>query len=250
MAGRYGIYLITPHPVTQTSHRPPIPLVPQIWVISDGPEKGLMVGFSIPLTDKVDARPTGDEEMRYQELSQPPARQGDSVRSLRRASEQGPGTESGPRSGSVQGRNIVELSIPTQVAPPSPLTKRTTLAERNAAAKDDEIRPSVPHPAIGRESVGMIALQCVTGQNDPPQVSAMSHPKRKRVQGDTSPSPKNHPPRDMSPTPGSASDPVSTKVHVLVVEDSQICRTMLKKFLGAMSCTVQEAEVRTPCHAS
>ena len=41
-----------------------------------------------------------------------------------------------------------------------------------------------------------------------------------------------------------APSPTKAKIHVLVVEDSQICRTMLKKLLGTLKCTVEEAEVR------
>ena len=115
------------------------------------------------------------------------------------------------------GLNAGEAGTSVQVDPP------TNKIPMDGTTKDDEIRASAHPPGIvdstnaAESTIGLgVAATPVVAMNPPQSVRQC--------------------PLDLP----------STKVHVLVVEDSQICRTMLKKLLGTLSCTVLEAEVRQP----
>ena len=169
----------------------------QIWVHSDGPNKGFLVGFSIPLSEEDGGRPQGDQELMRGSLGnlKPPL----------------------PAVTKCKSESLV-ISVPqTGSKGENGAQKEKSMT---AAIKDDEIRATAL-------TYGIIEPIKETSSSGKEVVAKV--PEVIRIG-----------PKDVYQNP---SDLLPTKVHVLVVEDSQICRTMLKKLLSTLSCTVQEAEV-------
>ena len=213
----------------------------QIWVHSEGPKDGFKVGFSIPLSEEDGMIAKGDQELVHASMriiKQPPmlpCKTG-SVKSV-----QGRGLGLGLSAGESASSQMApkERSKNDEVRP-SALTS-AVVARINAtrSTRDDAAVVTITPQNTGPEQIkcadSYISIMQGSGRNAQPEQKD-GHEQRARV--------------DFAATTGGAectqgtATPPHTKVHVLVVEDSQICRTMLRKLLGTLSCTVQEAEVR------